>query len=103
MASRKQKGAPHTQASQLDPGLRYSFLEYRTQNPTQASGFPEFTQVSMGCNVFVPASWLASQQGLSKSMPMLGMQESTRGPWEGDGLAPPTEVCWPCPCVLACR
>ena len=45
MGSRKQKGAPHTQASQLDPSLRYSFLEYGTQNATQASGFPEFTQV----------------------------------------------------------
>lgn len=46
MGSRKLKGGPHTQASQLDPSLRYSFLEYGTQNATQASGFPEFTQVS---------------------------------------------------------
>ncbi len=113
MGSKKQKGAPHTQASQLDPGLRYSFLEYGTQNATQASGFPEFTQVGRLHNkVYKLELGLSSviyQKGHPDHTLRHLLQDSSRGPWEGDGLAPPTEVCcalfitcvctpWPCSC-----
>ena len=53
MGSKKLRGLPKTQASQLDPTLRYAFLEYGTQNATQASGLPEFTQVgAWGSHVY---------------------------------------------------